>query len=515
MEAKDIFIKHPDSLSTEKQVSGLINDYFPTEPKKKNTLIQAYKVGIIEMMRDSVVLTQALKNKIIRILNENYGTDTESADWAVQFWFKEYGAKVLGKKIQTKEEVLKITEKRRRAILTIAKVLVILSVVFSAAYYINGYINKPRVPLDSYVDLTFTGYDDIGFAELSYDSEALFKDYGEVIKLNKNSSIYDKNKSRIENGERITDILIEYLDGSISQSEYLSNGDRITYSWKINEDLIKQNFDINIDYHEISFTVNGLAAVKKRDPFDNLEISFSGIEPHGIVQISKKTEEGIDSEYKFSIDRSDNLKNGDTVNVTVLHDGSDIEFLEKCIDKYNARISNDSKSYIVKDLDYYVTSSSQLDEATIKSINKKVNANIMKEAMGWPEELELNDVKYIGNYYLNRIKEQDDEINHKYIAVYKVTAAISIPKKTYTGKADYYYVAEFDDLINNYGNSCISNINKYKTSDNAFDYKLDIKKNWVTKYQFQFTGYASIDDLYHEYVEPQKEGFSMVKTIKE
>ena len=35
MEAKDIFIKHPDSLSTEKQVSGLINDYFPTEPKKK------------------------------------------------------------------------------------------------------------------------------------------------------------------------------------------------------------------------------------------------------------------------------------------------------------------------------------------------------------------------------------------------------------------------------------------------------------------------------------------------
>ena len=468
MEAKDIFIKHPDSLSTEKQVSGLINDYFPTEPKKKNTLIQAYKVGIIEMMRDSAVLTQALKNKIIRILNENYGTDTESADWAVQFWFKEYGAKILGKKIQTKEEVLKISEKRRRAISIIAKMLVVLTVVFAAAYYINGYINKPRVPLDSYVDLTFTGYDAIGLAELSYDSEELYKDYGEVIKLNKKSSIYDKNKKRIENGERITDLLIEYLNGSISQSDYLSNGDIITYSWRINEDLIKQNFDINIDCHEISFTVKGLAAVEKRDPFDNLEISFSGIEPNGTVQISKKSEEGIDSEYKFSIDRSENLKNGETVNVKVLHDGSDRDFLEKCIGKYKTRISNDSKSFIVKDLDYYVTSSSQLDEATIKSIDKKVSAEIMKKAMGWSEELELKDVKYIGNYYLNRITEQDEGTNHKLIAVYKVTVDISIPKKNYTDEANYYYVAEFDDLINNYDNSCISNLDKYLTSDNTF-----------------------------------------------
>ena len=89
-------------------------------------------------------------------------------------------------------------------------------------------------------------------------------------------------------------------------------------------------------YVDIQHKITDLTKLEKFDPFNGLEVKYSGIAPYGTAEIDY---DGDDLDVSdFDCDNTENLKNGDKV--TVFLSDTDMEDYIEMFDQVRARINS-------------------------------------------------------------------------------------------------------------------------------------------------------------------------------
>ena len=171
---------------------------------------------------------------------------------------------------QTITDKLKKISKKTWGIIgaCVALVLVLLIVIA---------LHKPTVNLNDYLKVTYGGYDGGGVAYTEIDWNSMKEDF-------ENKISYKRGMAQT-GGMTPIDIIMEYTNANIEgKNEKLSNGDKVSYTWKVDKDAIAKLIKCKIKYSDGSKKVSGLKEMELFDPFKNLKVTFSGVEPNGEFQ---------------------------------------------------------------------------------------------------------------------------------------------------------------------------------------------------------------------------------------
>lgn len=157
-----------------------------------------------------------------------------------------------------------------------------------------------------------------------------------LLKVNKNSSEFK-------------------LTAEASEKEGLSNGDTITITVDFDEDYLLDE-KIKLTNTEFEVTVEGLADAEVIDPFEDFDISFTGLDGYGEAEYSSSNEEHPEVEYY--IYGNYDLSNGDTVEVEAYLDLYSYDYKETDTESgiiYTVDKSGSSVVYLWPYEDYTVT----------------------------------------------------------------------------------------------------------------------------------------------------------------
>ena len=216
--------------------------------------------------------------------------------------------------------------------------VVLFILIVGVIYYSSS--RSDVIDLDKYVEVKVSGYDGDGDASLYIDWEKLRDDHN--IKFTK--------KGKEQFGSYMTPV--DVLEGNISdpvleESSGLSNGDTVDYTWSIgkgdfsaSEDEIKEYIKCELEFKSGSVEISGLDEISTFDAFDDVSVTVHGNPPNNWAEVEYSGD--YFSSYDFNVSPEYNLKDGDTITVT-LDDSS----IKKCISNYGKKPSENSKNFTV------------------------------------------------------------------------------------------------------------------------------------------------------------------------
>ncbi len=251
------------------------------------------------------------------------------------------------------------------------------------------------IDLNDYLTIETEGYDGYGKATAAIDWGAIDEKYGKKIKFKRKLNTgYAELMGMYEPLDYVRECVGVHLD----KSSELSNGDEIGYTWNIDEEFLSQIVKCKFKYKDGEYKVTDLDPVGKRDVFEDVSLEFSGIAPNSYAQINYT---GSDfNTYNFRCDKANDLKNGDTVTVTL--DIGDVGYFAQ----NNGWVPETmSKEYTVSGLQEYVMSYSDLTDDFLNQAKGDAEDAIYAYTAGsYGKGSSLSDLKYAG-YIMNTAKE--------------------------------------------------------------------------------------------------------------
>lgn len=215
------------------------------------------------------------------------------------------------------------------------------------------------VDLNDYVNVEFDGYDGYGNAKANLDFGKLEEDMGFM-------AIDDATDFDIIGIEMIA-------DGDLDKTTGLSNGDTVKYVWNISDESaknMKKKTGIKLKYKDLSKKVEGLKDPKDFNVADVLEISVSGVAPQGQIIVTPKI-----ADITVEVDKKNNLKNGDEVNITVKPMYMDKTLEEVCLAD-NVPVFEPNYKYTVEGLAQYVQDPSNIPDTVLEVMKKQGEKNM-------------------------------------------------------------------------------------------------------------------------------------------
>lgn len=407
---------------------------------------------------------------------------------------------------------------------------VIVGVAAAAAVLIIGMIglvaivlnHKVKINLNKYVTVTTEGYDTLGTAYYSIDFDKMEDDYGDKVKINykklreklKEEGLSDKvDKEDIDRMVKLYGGVFDMMTssaikGSLDKSRGLSNGDEISFEWNIDDEVL-ECFNVKLVYKDLAVKVEDLEKVDTFNPFDFVEVSYTGISPNGNVYIDKASTPEYMQYVSITPSANGDLANGDTIVLTASINGTDDAFISR-FGKYPGVTSQE---YTVDGLLAYVESNDQIsDELTSKMRAQAEDALAAYAARSW--SVNLTEMTYLGNYLLTKKKGVNfwGNQNANYL-VYKVraTADLETPsgdKVAY--EKEYYYYAAFSNLMLDENGVCEVDLNTHTTPYDSFTDQTNIPKYKYSSggYSFTYKGYETLDQLYSAVVTKNLENYA-------
>lgn len=359
------------------------------------------------------------------------------------------------------------------------------------------------VDLNKYISIEADGYDSMGTVSYVFDSESFENDYSGKIKLNSESN-GNATGIGLLTGETSTELLIDFcVDQSLDKTSNLSNGDVVTLTWDCDDELANEYFNCKLKYSDITYTVEDLTEVKKFNPFDYVEVSFTGISPNGDIEIIQDYEQSEMQYIKLTADKNSGLKAGDSVKIIAEVSGSVDTFVEK----FGEVLGETEKTYEVEKLASYVVDVNDISSEVMEKMTKQ-GEDIFKSSVAkdWDEPENLKNISYIGNYFLTA--KSDIEIGTKnYIyLVYKISAVNPEPEQEIT----FYYYVCFKDIVNETDGTISVDLNDYSAPTSG----------WFGTEQFQigiytYAGFENLDTLYNDCVVSKVENYEYTSNINE
>lgn len=181
-----------------------------------------------------------------------------------------------------------------------------------------------KVDLGEYFDYELTGYDGYATVTAQIDKNGIEKQIMEIT---------DKSAAEIIDDLHSVEGSID-RDGRWSKSVDLKNGDKITYSWNIDEGMLKDKYGIMFECKNVDIEVSGLQVVETFDPFENVSLNYYGNYPENLFRAIKDN----DYEYKkidFVPETWNGGANGDQIVVRAVVKGNeDADLTEMCMETY-------------------------------------------------------------------------------------------------------------------------------------------------------------------------------------
>ncbi len=361
-------------------------------------------------------------------------------------------------------------------------VLLIAVVVFIAT-------RPQKVKLGDYVSVEFSGYDTMGNATYTFDTEAFCKEYAGKIEYQTPAL-----------GENMDDqsicqmLLQECVSGSLNKNQELTNGDEVVYEWKCDDKAALEKYDVKLSYEDIKFTVEGLEEIREVDPFENVKLEYTGTAPNGRVNVVCESTEDWAQALEYFVDPSRDLDNGDTVTVSIAQDDVGEEWEKIFLQNYGVKFTATEKEYTVDGLGSYLTKLEQVDSATLEEMKSRGADAIKAEAaQDWDEAISLDSATYVGNYLLVAKDQETNSRKNMLYLVYQVQSTASFPEEGYQGSVTFYYTVRFDNLIATPDGKVQVELGDYVTQNDRF-------RTEFNGHSYYFPGYENLDAAYRQCV---------------
>ena len=185
---------------------------------------------------------------------------------------------------------------------------ILLIALLAAGGSVYAIKREREVNLDRYIEVTFSGYDGYGTAEVSFQYDKFRKDHKDLI----------LNRSQMD------DSLAKALDDTENGS--LKNGDTLTLKGILTPGLVDRSQEGRVTHiieaPDYSVTVESLSETKEIDPFENVKVEYSGYDGYGTMNVEKSEDspaegDGSQDWFTYSCPNTGSLQNGDTVTVSV------------------------------------------------------------------------------------------------------------------------------------------------------------------------------------------------------
>lgn len=416
---------------------------------------------------------------------------------------------------------------------------------------------KRTVNLSDYITISFEGYDGYGVASYEFNGDQFSKDYSDKLTIDSKSlkkavenagDAADEIEELVEwygsyddivealSGEDLTELITYVCQGTLSSAEELHNGDEITYTWSLSENdlnAMKDMFGYTFVAGDVSAVVDGLEEVSTFDPFDGVEISFSGSAPDGSAELLSKGSDVACADLTYSLDVTSGLSNGDTVTVTI-NDPHNNDWVTALVTEYGKAPSQTTKEYTVEGLTKYASSLSEIPEKTMDLMKDQASDTFYAEftnqgggSSDWikDDSADIVQFEYIGCYFL--AQKPNASTNHKNMLylVYKIREDMWMLENVsnrepieFEDTEDYYWYCRFDDLIILDDGSCKMDLASYTSAhdDNVRTFiDSGISAFTYTHYGFYLYGYQDMDMMYNQLVTSQIDKFTCENTVKD
>lgn len=378
-------------------------------------------------------------------------------------------------------------------------ILVVLTAISIVIVLLNVLV-KPTINLNEYMTVVSEGYDTIGTVNITIDKERLEKDYNQKIGLKKSKEYSMKT------------FLSDVASGNFDVKEGLSNGDVVTFKWSNDDEKALDIYGIKLKYEDIEYTVEGLKEVTKFDPFNGVEIEFSGIAPNGKAEIVGIPDSGVASDFVFRLENQSDLDNGDKVTANAYMYYVD-DIYQYCAENYGMIPNALTKEYTVDGIDRYVSSMNDISKESLEQMKEQAQAVYdSKEAAKMGKGEKLLGVDYVGNYLLSS-KNRDGNI---VFLVYKVAVNNKYVKDSgkYNKNNELYWYILYKDLIVNSAGETMVDVSKYDSPANRVYFDSGVE-DWFSTTSWYYHGYESIDELYNNVISAESDKYNIENTIDE
>lgn len=373
---------------------------------------------------------------------------------------------------------------------------------------------KSTVDLNDYVTVEFYGYDGAGQSKYSFDAERMVEENSKAFGFkSKNVDSYDDKTKRVYNNI-VRDVKRDVaLD--INPGKNLSNGDKVTITWKKTPESLSERYKIEFTCSDIQEKVSNLEQLEKYDPFDGLEITFDGMGPDGTasLKIPKR-----DLNIKYEADKCENLNNGDVITVTASsYDYDDVN--EYALSK-GYTLTTTEKQFTVEGLSSYIGSMDAIPPDMLEKIKSQAEDSIVSSIVSSNSNREsLESVSCLGSYFLVRKEGFKTPAHNAIYMVFEVKQKVQGYLKTET-KEDmkeyditfYTYVGYPDLILLNDGTWSVDlNRAEYCKDKVACNCGYD-SWGWTP---YLYYGYANLDLVFDKCVTIYMEGYNYESSVKE
>lgn len=397
-------------------------------------------------------------------------------------------------KLKVDVDVKELVQKNKKAVTIGAAVAAVLLLVIVFAL-----TKKTTVNLNDYVTVTFSGYDTVGRAYYEFDEKAFLEDFSDKIKMKKKKGNADAEEmyailSEVSGAELM---MYNCVAGSLDKTSDLSNGDTVKIEWNCEDEIAKENFNVKLKYKEKEYKVEGLEQAKIVDPFEGIEVAFTGVAPAGQANIQNNSSEEVLRSVHYEATPNTGLKNGDKVVVKANATGNEDYYLSN----YGVIIDQGEKEFVVEGLCSYAQSASEISEDMLEKMKKQAEDTLRAQSVNWNANITLQNVQYIGNYFLKpKFASGFSNYNTLHL-MYRVDTVFE--KDTFVEPFSFYYYTTYNNIMIMDDGSTSVDLSNYSTAStwSGINHEFQYSDSWWSDTTSQaFPGYESLDIAFNKLV---------------
>ena len=359
--------------------------------------------------------------------------------------------------------------KKTKILISVIALLIVIA--GGVGYYLY---NRPvKIDIKKYVTVDFEGYDTIGTGEAKLKNDKLNKAI-----LAKSKKIDDD----VLKSEEQLEIIKSCITMKLNKSENLSNGDKVVLSFKFDNEIARK-YGVEFKGKPITYTVKSLDEVKEVDPFASVEITYDGIAPDIEATLENTTDDEVLKNLEFEMSKSEGLSKGDEITVSITNE-------EDFLEEYGYKLMRLETTYVVKAVTEYVEKVSDISDKEMKKLKKQAKDEIIAYSTSNSDDFIVDNVKYLGNYYLTKKGTTELYSGTNYIDLIYSARISEVPDEEYYefGEKTIYFAVEFSDLM------------KLPSGKIEYDRSDPLQGNSSIEDGPYFSGYTSIEEMYDELV---------------
>ena len=318
-----------------------------------------------------------------------------------------------------------------------------------------AYNSRPvKIPLDNFYQVEFTGEDGLGEGKLIFQKEDFEKNYLGKIKRKgrhrKRSRGIFGMMTNLFLKEAEKEIILSEVEYAVmqlpelSEESQLENGDHVSLSCKEDLSWIEKSYNVKLLWEDKDLVVKGLYERTDVNPFDFLDVQFTGNSPQMRVELTLKNAPSWMELGDVNISKREGLASGDKIRIDFFQE------MSRKAEKEHVYFLETEKEYEVPKANSYWTSGRDIPGDTLRLLQEAFMDSLRREMTGGSAEeyIDLSgiSVQYLGNYFLSR-KEDAPVLGHNRLFL---LFEVHVPLKGKDGRVQniqYCNGIEYQDLL--------------------------------------------------------------------